>query len=75
MADLFRVGIPGDVDLDTNVLMAPVLEEVFDPLPYVEYDFFDTREEVSPSGHASPAPHMPVMTGWRSSPAGAQGTT
>jgi phosphoglycerate dehydrogenase-like enzyme len=24
--------------------MAPVLEEVFDPLPYIEYDYFDTRE-------------------------------
>lgn len=46
MADLFRVGIPSDIDLDVKVLMAPVLEEVFDPLPYVEYDFFDTREVI-----------------------------
>ena len=34
MTDSFRVGIPGDLDLDTKVLVAPVLEEVFDPLPY-----------------------------------------
>jgi phosphoglycerate dehydrogenase-like enzyme len=26
--------------------MDPVLEEVFDPLPYIEYDFSDTRETV-----------------------------
>ena len=46
MTDSFRVGIPGDLDLDTRVLMDPVLEEVFDPLPYIEYDFSDTRETV-----------------------------
>jgi phosphoglycerate dehydrogenase-like enzyme len=46
MADPFRVGIPGDLDLDTKVLMAPVVKEVFDPLPFIEYDFFDTREAI-----------------------------
>jgi hypothetical protein len=30
MTDVFRVGISGDVALDTRLLMAPVLEEVFD---------------------------------------------
>ena len=46
MTDLFRVGIPGDLDLDTKALMSPVLQEIFDPLPGIEYDFFDTREKV-----------------------------
>ena len=46
MTSVFRVAIPGDVGLDTKVLMAPILEEFFSPLPYVEYKFFDTREGV-----------------------------
>lgn len=46
MADLFRVGIPGYANLDARALLSPVLKEVLDPLPYVEYDFFNTRAEV-----------------------------
>lgn len=46
MTNLFRVGISSDFKTDAAGLLEPVLVELFDPLPYVTYDFFETRSEV-----------------------------
>jgi phosphoglycerate dehydrogenase-like enzyme len=46
MGDVFRVGISADFKVEATGLMEPVLEEMFDPLAYVKYEFFDFKEEV-----------------------------
>ena len=40
MNDLFRVGISSDFKTEAPGLLEPVLDEIFGPLPYLEYDFF-----------------------------------
>lgn len=50
MADPFRVGVSDDPNLETGMLMAPILKELLDPLPFVEYDFFETRQAVVAPG-------------------------
>ncbi|MFB0547087.1 MAG: dehydrogenase, partial [Anaerolineae bacterium] len=46
MEDLFRVGISPDFKTEAAGLLEPVLDEIFGPLPYVEYDFLEKKEEV-----------------------------
>ena len=46
MSDLFRVGISPDFRTEAVGLLEPVLDEIFGPLPYVEYDFFNTQAAV-----------------------------
>jgi phosphoglycerate dehydrogenase-like enzyme len=47
MKDAFRVGISSDfVNLRADRILYPVLDEIFGPLPHVEYEFFEQKEEV-----------------------------
>jgi phosphoglycerate dehydrogenase-like enzyme len=46
MNDVFRVGISPDFKTEAAGLLEPVLDEIFAPLPYVAYDFFDTQAPV-----------------------------
>jgi phosphoglycerate dehydrogenase-like enzyme len=41
--EVFRVGISPDFKTEAAGLLDPVLDEIFGPLPYVEYDFFDAQ--------------------------------
>jgi len=46
MTDPFRVGISPDFKTEGAGLLEPVLAEIFDPLPYLKYDFFTTADEI-----------------------------
>lgn len=46
MNDGFRVGISPDFKTEAAGLLEPVLDEIFAPLPYVAYDFFNTQAPV-----------------------------
>jgi phosphoglycerate dehydrogenase-like enzyme len=46
MNDMFRVGISADAKTEAPGLLEPVLDEIFGPLPYVEYGFFECRGEI-----------------------------
>jgi phosphoglycerate dehydrogenase-like enzyme len=46
MNDPFHVGVSADFKTEAAGLLEPVLDEMFGPLPYVEYEFFDFRKEV-----------------------------
>ncbi len=46
MNEVFHVGISPDFKTEAAGLLDPVLDEIFGPLPYVEYDFFDTQAAV-----------------------------
>jgi phosphoglycerate dehydrogenase-like enzyme len=40
MADAFRVGLSNDFQIELTGIIDPVLDEVFGPIPFVEYEFF-----------------------------------
>lgn len=40
MTDAFRVGLSNDFQIELTGIVDPVLEAVFGPLPFVEYEFF-----------------------------------
>lgn len=44
--DAFRVGISPDFKTEAQGQLEPILAEIFDPLPYVEYEYFTTRAPV-----------------------------
>mgnify|MGYP001086372472 CR=1 FL=1 len=46
VSDVFRVGISSDFKIEAPGLLEPVLDEMFGPLPFVEYDFFITQAAV-----------------------------
>jgi phosphoglycerate dehydrogenase-like enzyme len=51
MSDKFRVGVSGDARTLARGLLEPVLEEVFGPLPCVEYGYFDTPHAAAVRPH------------------------
>lgn len=47
MKDLFRIGLSPDfVKVQAADILHPVLDEVLGPLPYVEWDFFQQKDEI-----------------------------
>lgn len=46
MVDAFRVGVSADFKTTAAGLLEPVLEEMFGPLPYVTWDFFENKERL-----------------------------
>jgi phosphoglycerate dehydrogenase-like enzyme len=40
MGDVFRVGLSNDFQIELTGIVDPVLEEMFGPLPFIEYEFF-----------------------------------
>jgi phosphoglycerate dehydrogenase-like enzyme len=54
MNDPFRVGVSVDFKTEAARLLEPVLDEIFGPLSYIEYEFFDFQKEaVAPDEVAS----------------------
>ncbi len=51
MADPFQIGISSDFKIAAAGAIEPVLAQIFDPLPYVRYDFYESpaSEAVSPA--------------------------
>lgn len=50
MEDSFHIGILSDLRSETVTLLGPILAEVFDPLPYLTYDYFEPAGDfVSPA--------------------------
>ena len=41
MSDPFHVGILSDLRSETVTLLGPILAEIFDPLPYIHYEYFE----------------------------------
>ena len=77
MTGKFRVGVSADFTTRAAGLLEPTLREIFDPLPWLEWEYFpqDTRV-VAPEtiagydAHLSlgvryPAETLPAPTGWR----------
>ena len=46
LSETFCVGVSADFKVEAAGLLEPVLDEIFGPLPFVEYDFFDNHEAV-----------------------------
>src|SRR3990172_3698923 len=50
MVDVFRVGLSNDFQIELTGIVDPALNEVFLPIPFVEYEFFPVRSwaEIEP---------------------------